>query len=73
MFHQVIYGEIVTITLKPVGGVYCKTVSFFSEAVFKAQRAGLRLSHEGFFSCVLCEQFKKDHQFSDHIWSSVKA
>ena len=49
MFHQVIYGAIVTITLNPVGEVYCKTVSFFSETVFKAQRARLRLSHEGFY------------------------
>lgn len=74
MFHQVIYGEIVTIMLKPVGEVlvYWKTVSFFSGSVFIAQ---LRLSHfaQRVFFCVLCVQFRKDHQFGDHIWSSVKA
>ena len=44
-------GEIVTVTLKPMGevSVKCKTVSFFSESVFNAQRARLRLSHKCFF------------------------
>ena len=68
MFHQVIYGEIVTIALKPAGEVLV-----YLSTVFRAQRARLRLSHKGFFFCVLCVQFRKDHQFSDHIQSSVKA
>lgn len=44
-------GEIVTVMLKPMGevSVKCKTVSFFSESVFNAQRARLRLLHKCFF------------------------
>ena len=67
MFHQVIYGEIVTITLKPVGEVYCKTVSFFSETVFKTQRARLRLSHEGFFLCFVCTAQKRPSVQLSHM------
>ena len=49
-------GEIVTVMLKPMGevSVKCKTVSFFSESLFNAQRARLRLSHKCFFVCVFC-------------------
>lgn len=75
MFHQVNYSEIVTIMLKPVGAVlenFENSQFFFSESVFSAQRARLRLSHKGFF-CVLRVQFRKDYQFSYHIWSSIKA
>lgn len=75
MFHQVNYSEIVTIMLKPVGAVFENFENnsvFFSESVFSAQRARLRLSHKGFF-CVLRVQFRKDYQFSYHIWSSIKA
>ena len=40
MFHHVIYDEIVTIMLKPVGEVllYLKTVSFFSQSQFSVHK-----------------------------------
>ena len=76
MFHQVIYGEIVTIALKPVGEVlvYLKTVSFFfSQSQFSVRKEpDWDFPTKGFF-CVLCVQVRKDHQFSDHIWSSKEA
>ena len=56
MFHQVVYGEIVTIMLKPMGEVlvYLKTVRFFLRVSFQCtQRARLRLSLKGFFLCFV--------------------
>ena len=75
MFHQVIYGEIVTIMLKPMGEVllYLKTVRFFLRVSFQYAKSQTETFAQRVFFCVLWVHFRKDHQFSDHIWSSVKA
>ena len=60
MFHQVIYGEIVTITLKPVGEVYCKTVIFFSQKQFsKLKEPDLDFRTKVFFVCFGCTVQKR--------------
>ena len=59
MFHQVIYGEIVTITLKPVGEVYCKTVSFSQKQFSKRKEPDWDFRMKGFFLCFVCTVQKR--------------
>ena len=59
MFHQVIYGEFVTIVLKPMGEVlvYLKTVSFFLRGSFQCAKS--QTETKGVFLCFVCTVEKR--------------
>ena len=62
MFHQVIYSEIVTLMLKPVGEVlvYLKTVSFSLRVSFQCAKSQTEtFARRVFFLCFVCTVQKK--------------
>ena len=62
MFHQVIYSEIVTLMLKPVGEVlvYLKTVGFSLRVSFQCAKSQTEtFARRFFFLCFVCTVQKK--------------